>query len=247
MKKDVTICIGTVGYPTFKRCYNSVINVAEKNKNVKDIVIIKDKFPTSSWLNEMRKNTSTQWVLQVDEDMYIDEDSIDELINLAKVKTNKKNIKILNASALLYDIFLETNIGSLKMWNTDSFSLGKFKNVQGSDRQFAKDLSKFGFQNVSMSKVLGKHDSAPSEDIAYFKYKEYVQKLIRYQDKKSGKKFVNFLTKKHKKQNDIISFFALQGGLAGYRFPEQNETKNYLKNKSSEELLLARKKFSKIT
>ena len=79
-----------------------------------------------------------------------------------------------------------------------------------------------------------------------FKYKEYVQKLIRYQDKKSGKKFINFLTKKYKKQNDVISFFALQGGIAGYRFPEQNETKNYLVNKSSIELLDARRKFDKI-
>jgi len=246
MKKDVTICIGTVGYPTFERCYSNVLNIAEKNKNVKDIIVIKDKFPTSSWLNEMRRNISTQWVLQVDEDMYINENSIEQLINLAKVKINKKNIKVLNASALLYDIFLETNIGSLKLWNTDSFSFGEFKNVQGSDRRFAKDLSKFGFQNVSISKVLGEHDSAPSEDIAYFKYKEYVQKLIRYQDKKSGKKFINFLNKKHKKQNDIISFFALQGGVSGYRFPEQNETKNYLKNKESEELFLVRKRFDKL-
>ena len=70
MRKDVTICIGTVGYPTFERCYRSVVKVAENNNNVKGIVIIRDRFPTSSWLNEMRKNTSTQWVLQVDEDLY---------------------------------------------------------------------------------------------------------------------------------------------------------------------------------
>lgn len=246
MRKDITICIGTVGYPTFERCYRQASIVAKKNKNIKDIVVIKDKYPTSSWLNEMRKNIETQWVLQIDEDMYIYENAVDELLNLAKIKTNKKNIKVLNASGLLYDLFLETNIGSLKLWNTDSFNLGRFKNVQGSDRQFAKDLSVHGFENVSISKVLGEHDSAPSEDIAYFKYKEYVQKLIRYQDKKSGKKFINFLTKKHKRQNDPISFFALQGGIAGYRFPEQNETKNYLKNKSSDELYAVRKKFKKI-
>lgn len=246
MRKDVTICIGTVGYPTFNRCYNHVLNASDGNKHVKDIVIIKNKYPTSSWLNDMRKNVSTKWVLQVDEDMYIDKNSIDELISLAKVKTNKHNIKILNASSLLYDIFLETNIGSLKLWNTDSFSFSEFKNVQGSDRRFAKDLEKFGFKNVATSKVLGKHDSAPSEDIAYFKYKEYVQKLIRYQDKKSAKKFINFLTKKHKKNNDIISFFALNGGIAGYRCPDDNKTKNYIKNKNSQELVLIREKFYKL-
>ena len=71
MKKDVTICIGTVGYPTFERCYRQASIVAKKNKNIKDIIVIKDKYPTSSWLNEMRKNIKTQWVLQIDEDMYI--------------------------------------------------------------------------------------------------------------------------------------------------------------------------------
>ena len=60
------------------------------------------------------------------------------------------------------------------------------------------------------------------------------------------KKFINFLTKKHKKQNDAISFFALQGGIAGYRFPDQNETKNYLKNKNSDELYIVKQKFNKI-
>lgn len=246
MRKDVTICIGTVGYPTFERCYKSVKKIAHSDERVRDVVVIKDKFPTSSWLNEMRKNTSTQWVLQVDEDMYLKDNCIEELISLAKIKTNKHNIKVLNASSLLYDLFLETNIGSLKLWNTDAFKLAEFKNVQGSDRQYAKDLEVFGFKNVSTSKVLGRHDSAPSEDIAYFKYMEYVQKIIKYQDKGAGKKFLNFLRKKHIKQDDIISFFALEGGLAGYRFPDETGTKNYLKNKNSKELVNIRKKFNKI-
>ena len=33
MRKDVTICIGTVGYPTFERCHRSVVKVAENNKS----------------------------------------------------------------------------------------------------------------------------------------------------------------------------------------------------------------------
>jgi hypothetical protein len=242
MRKDVTICIGTVGYPTFHRCYSQAKSIYKSDPRVKDLVVIKDRYPTSAWLNEMRTSAETQWILQVDEDMYIYDICIDILLNLSRSHI-KKGKKILNASGLLHDTFLDTKIGSLKLWNVDALQVAEFKDVQGSDRQFAKDAGKHGFQNVEVRKVLGEHDSAPSPEIAYFKYKEYIMKIRRYQNDAAAKNFCKHLAKISKRRGDSIGKLAYEGGLRGLKAPLDSNTKNFTKNMESEELRLVLKKY----
>ena len=216
MKKDITICIGTVGSPTFKKSYSVAKKIANSDTRIKKIVVIKNKYPTSKWLNEMRRSSETTWTLQLDEDMYLYDNSIDKLIKLAQRK-EAKGIKILNASGMLFDLFLKTNIGSLKLWNTAAFGHGVFKNVLGSDRQFAKDLSEIGFFNVATKDILGDHDSAPNIEIAYFKYKEYIEKIIRFQGVSSANRYIFNLKKIYINRRDNISKFAYAGGVEGLR------------------------------
>ncbi len=237
MKKDLDICIGTVGYPTFPKCYSIIKKIAQSDSRVKNIFVIKDKFPTSEWLNEMRRLSQSTWTLQIDEDMYLHENAINDLLELAKNKTNR-GIKVLNASGLLYDLFLNTNIGSLKLWNTEAFKYGSFKNVSGSDRQFAKDLSESGFQNVEISKVLGEHDSAPDERIAFFKYKEYIQKMKKFSNQKSAERFVKHLENIKKKRRDKIGDYAYAGGVLGLKENLDNTTKNFLNNVLTDEIIV---------
>ena len=241
MKKDVTICIGTVGYPTFDKCYKICNNIYKSDDRVKDLVVIKNHYPTSAWLNKMRESCKTTWCLQVDEDMYISKNAIDELLDLAR-KTEGSGKSVLNASGLLFDIFLETNIGSLKLWNTKVFGLAEFKDVQGSDRRFARDATKLGFSNVEIKSVLGRHDSAPSPDIAYFKYREYVAKIKHFQSAEAARKFVSMFKKRHRKKG-IIGIFAYEGAVSGLSRPCNNKTKNYFLNKNSEDLRKIRKKY----
>ncbi len=236
MKKDITVCIGTVGYPTFERCLKRVNEVAEADGRIKKVVVIKNKYPTSAWLNEMRYSCKTTWCLQIDEDMYLHDNAIDELIKLAQ-KSEAKGIKVLNASGLLLDLFLNTNIGSLKLWNTEAFKVAEFKDVKGSDRQFAKDAGKFGFRNVEVHKVLGKHDSAPNPEIAFFKYKEYVEKIKRFEGEQGARRFVRHLKSIRKKRKDVIGDYAFAGGYIGLRSSGEDNTKNYLDNIIDEPLL----------
>jgi len=233
MNYDLCICIGTVGYPTFDKCFNIINNIAKKDSRIKDIHVIKNNFPTSKWLNEMRNISKTSWTLQIDEDMYIYDNCIDELFDL--INNNNKNVNILNASGLLYDLFLDTNIGSIKMWNTDAFKYSSFKDVSGSDREFAKDLAKFNFSNIETKKVLGEHDSAPSKDIAYFKYKEYILKIRKFQGDAAAKKFFIHFKKICNRKGTLISKFALEGAKKGLTANIQNKTKNFYENKNSEE------------
>lgn len=235
----VTICIGTVGSPTFEKCKNTIYKHFKGHRLVEKIVIIKDKSPQSAWLNEMKRHcTDTEWCLQVDEDMYLRPNALDELINLYKLKESK-GIKILNASSLLYDLFLERNIGSLKLWNSEALQKLEFRDVLGGDRDFAKRASKLGFKNVETSLVLGKHDSAPTAAVAFSKYFEYVQKIQKFSGKDKAVKFVNFLKNKYEKdKSNFINKKAYDGGRIGLNKTLKDRSKRSSFKKEKKDIFL---------
>jgi hypothetical protein len=202
---NIIICIGTINRPTFKKCYNLIIKNFSNHKNVKKIEVIKDKRPKSAWLNEMANiSKDYDWCLQVDEDMYLYPNAVDELLNFAKLEKNK-GVKIANASSMLNDLFLNYKVGSLKLWNTEVFKYVNFKDVLGSDRQFADDALKFGFKNIAIDKTLGDHDSAPSPEIAYVKYYEYIEKIFKFNGNQSASNFLSIL-EKNKNKNNIYKY-----------------------------------------
>ena len=243
MKKDITICIGTVGYPTFGKSYKIANKIAQEDPRIRDLVVIRNKYPTSAWLNEMRKSCNTTWCLQLDEDMYLYDNAIDELLSLAR-KNEAKGIKVLNASSLLLDLFLKAPIGSFKLWNTETFKVAEFKDAQGSDRIFAQDAAKYGFANVATKKILGEHDSAPSIEIAYFKYKEYIMKIRKFSTTAKAQSFVKHLEKISKNRKyDLISKFVVEGAKSGMRERATNKTKDYMRNKASKEIIYIKKKY----
>jgi glycosyltransferase involved in cell wall biosynthesis len=213
---SVTICIGTIGSPTFTRCKKIADSIAKKDPRVKRVVVIKNKSPQSAWLNAMREEcVDTKWCLQIDEDMYLHPNALSRLIKLAKSK-EREGIKILNASSLLYDLFLKQKIGSLKLWSSKALQSQSFRNVLGGDRDYAKRAGKNGFRNVSISVVLGDHDSAPNERIAYSKYFEYVQKIRKFRNASSAKSFVRSMKNKHIKENTKIAKAAYKGARDGF-------------------------------
>lgn len=214
-KDSVTICIGTVGSSTFERCKSFVDIMTEGDVRVKDVVVIKNKRPQAAWLNAMRDAcVDTKWCLQVDEDMYLKKDALSRLIDFAE-EAEKKGISVLNASSLLYDIFLRTKIGSLKLWSSKALQQQAFRDTLGGDRDYAKRAFKKGFSNIELPVVLGDHDSAPTELVAYNKYFEYVQKIRKFKNLGSAKNFVNFLKKKHASEGTKITAAAYNGAKSG--------------------------------
>ena len=219
MKKDkVTICIGTIGSPTFDKCNEIIIKNFKDHPAVDKIVVIKNKRPQSAWLNEMRRVCSdTEWCLQVDEDMYLYSNALDELIKLYK-RREAKGTNILNASSLLYDLFLETKIGSLKLWSSKALQAIEFKDTLGGDRDFAKRASKLGFKNVEAAIVLGDHDSAPTAAIAFSKYYEYVQKIKKFEGVPGAERFTRNLKRKYDKDKaNYVNKKAYDGAKCGLR------------------------------
>lgn len=222
MEDKVIICIGTVGRPTFKKCYGIIDKFFKNHKNVKKIEIIRNKMPRSEWLNRMSElSVDYDWCLQVDEDMYLYPDALDKLLNFA-IDNKKNGVKICNASCMLKDLFLNEKIGSLKIWNTDVFKYVKFKNVLGSDREFFKDALNFGFKNISIDNILADHDSAPTPEIAYKKYYEYIKKINNFNGYDSAKNFINTLEKINIKKNNNITKMALKGAIDGLGEFEKN-------------------------
>lgn len=226
MKDSVTICIGSIGAPTLSRCQDAVKNIAKKDDRVKKIALIKDEAPQSAWLNKMREECrGTKWCLQVDEDMYLYNNALSALISFAN-KKEASGVNILNASSLLYDLFLGRNIGSLKLWSSAALQSQEFRDVLGGDRDYARRAKKNGFKNVETNKVLGDHDSAPTCDIAYKKYFEYVNKLKKFKSDASAVDFSNYLKKKYLKEKSIICKSAYFGALDGVDSVPISKSKN---------------------
>ena len=215
MTNSVTICIGTIGSPTFDRCRKTVEGIARKDSRVKSVVVIRDKKPQSAWLNEMRLQCkNTKWCLQVDEDMYLKSFALDKLISFA-TKVEANGGQILNVSSLLYDLFLEEKIGSLKLWSSEALQRVDFRDTLGGDRDIAKRARLLGYSNFSIDVVLGKHDSAPSASIAFSKYYEYTQKIRKFKSEESARKFSRMLKKKWEKDGSYISKKAYDGSKHG--------------------------------
>jgi hypothetical protein len=208
---NIVICIGTIGSPTFDKCKRSVDKIAKNNPLIKDVVIIRDKKPQSEWLNTMRLAAlDAEWCLQVDEDMYLYDNCINILYQKA-VEEKNKGKKILNVSSFLYDLFLETKIGSLKLWSTDVFRILDFRDVLGGDRDYARRAHELGYRNISIKNILGDHDSAPTPSIAFKKYFEYTQKIRKFSGDEEAIKFNLSLKLKYDRKKDYITKKALDG------------------------------------
>jgi hypothetical protein len=212
---SVTICIGTIGSPTFGRCKETVDIIAKEDPRVKRIVVIRNKAPQAAWLNQMRHECSdTKWCLQVDEDMYLKSSALKKLLVFAQ-KIEEKGHNILNVSSLLYDLFLERKIGSLKLWDSQALQELEFRDTLGGDRDFAKRAKLLGYSNFSINVVLGEHDSAPNPSVAFSKYYEYTQKIRKFRSEDSARKFSNTLRAKWKRDGKYISKKAYDGSKHG--------------------------------
>ena len=215
MSDSVTICIGTIGSSTFDKCKRRVNIIKSKSPMVKKVVVIKNMRPQSAWLNQMRVECSdTKWCLQVDEDMYLKARALARLLDFAQ-KVEKKGHNILNVSSLLYDLFLEERIGSLKLWSSQALQELEFRDTLGGDRDFSKRAKLLGYGSFSIDAVLGDHDSAPNPSVAFSKYYEYTQKLRKFGSEQSARKFSDSLRKKWKRDGDYISKKAYDGSKHG--------------------------------
>jgi hypothetical protein len=203
MKKDVIICIGTIGSPTFDKSYSIAKSIKKRYKNVKKIEVIEGYSPQCSWLNEMIvRSQGYTWCLQLDEDMYLKENAIKVLLNKARERESE-GVGVGVIHGMLWDIFLEQQIGSLKLWRTKILKKFQFEDILGSDRKVVTGIKKKGYQTVSISDILGDHDSAPTVEIGQKKYFEYVQKIRKFNGEDKALAFIESLKKKNKDESII--------------------------------------------
>lgn len=249
MKKGkVTICIGTVGSPTFKKCKDIIYKNFSNHPAVDKVIIIKNKSPQSEWLNEMRKACSdTEWCLQVDEDMYLYPNALDELIKIYK-RNFLNGVKVLNASSFLYDLFLERKIGSLKLWSSQALQRLEFRDMLGGDRDYADRALRLGYKNVATKLVLGDHDSAPTAAIAFSKYFEYTQKIMKFSSREKAEDFVKSLKYKYEKdKKNYINKKAYDGAKTALNKKIKNKSKrSFCQSKKEKKILDINEYFDKI-
>jgi hypothetical protein len=196
-RRGIVVCIGTVGRPTFGRCYKQVMELKKRDPRIKKVVVIKDQPSQAAWLNKMiEESAGHEWCLQVDEDMYINPDAIIKLTSLVR-RESASGARILNASGLLFDLFLKHNVGSLKIWNVKNLSRFRFNDVLGCDRDMARQGVAAGLSCVSFDEVLGSHDSSPTIAIGSEKYKTYIEKISKFDSLDKAERFIEDMHSKY--------------------------------------------------
>jgi hypothetical protein len=126
---------------------------------------------------------------------------------------------------LLHDLFLETSIGSLKLWSAEALQALEFRDVLGGDRDFAKRAKQLGYKNVETKDILGFHDSAPNASIAFKKYFEYTQKIRKFSGDDHAKRFNVFLKNKYLKNKSFINKKAYDGSSIALSKAIKNKSK----------------------
>ena len=204
MKKDIVICIGTIGGPTFNRCYSNIKRLQSIDSRIKRICVVENVKPQCAWLNQMvLESQSNTWCLQIDEDMYINDKAINTLLKIA-AKKESHGVGVGLAHGMLWDLFLEQPVGSLKLWRSKILRKFEFKDVLGSDRGVVNGIVKRGYKVAKTSDILGDHDSAPTIEIAQKKYYEYIQKIKKFDGIEKAERFLKYL-KRNQKHPDIIA------------------------------------------
>jgi hypothetical protein len=144
---DITAVVLTTGEETTQRAVDSV---KKQTLPPEEIIIIKNITPFHKALNLGASRVKTEFFVQVDSDMILDENCLEALR-----KCMMKDVGI--AVGHLRDPLIG-RVSSIKMFRKKCFEKVQFKDSISSDTDFAKDISQCGWKTVFALRFIDKTD-----------------------------------------------------------------------------------------
>ncbi len=136
---DITAVVLTIGEKTTKRAIDSLKKQAVLPK---EIIIIRDITPFHKALNLGASNVKTEFFIQVDSDMILDENCLKDL---RKYMTENVGIAIGQLRDSLMGV-----ITGVKMFRKKCFEKVQFKNSISPDTDFYVDIEKHGWTQIHL-------------------------------------------------------------------------------------------------
>ena len=142
---DITAVLLTIGEETTQRAIDSV---KKQTLPPQEIIIIENVTPFHKALNLGASRVKTEFFIQVDSDMILDENCLEDLR-----KCMVKNVGI--AVGHLRDPLIG-RVSSIKMFRKECFEKVQFKNLISPDTDFRNDILPYGWTTVYALRFFGK-------------------------------------------------------------------------------------------
>lgn len=139
MMSDITAVVLTIGEETTQRALDSL-----KRQTVlpEEIIVIRDVTPFHKALNLGASKVQTEFFIQVDSDMILDENCLEDLRG-HMIEDNNLGIVV----GPLRDTLVEL-ISGVKMFRKKCFEKIQFKNSVSPDTDFYNDIEKYGWKCI---------------------------------------------------------------------------------------------------
>jgi hypothetical protein len=210
---DLTIFIITIDNEyhnnyEFNKCYEAI---KEKDK----INIIKNIYPMSEAFNEMIIRCQTKYFIQVDDDMILNENSINKMYEAIINEDNKCFMLCFKLEDPEFG-----KISGIKIYNHDIIKNYRFKNDVNFDVLFNKEVSNDGYHYKTINEIMGTHGQYRDDFGLFRKYATYAclsHKPLEW----NGSKWFNNIIAKHfynfnkygLSKKDLMRNFAISYGL----------------------------------
>lgn len=168
LKNKITFCLMYCGEETLNECLKSI----EPFK--KDIVWqeVCNVTPQTKALNQMLTQVNTEYLVPLDADMILNQNSFDRILNAIKLHENNKNWHSILFP--LWDTFTDRKILALKVLRMDIIKNFLFKESRTPDIIHFHDLKNAGYVAITEDEPIGFH-VVKGKYFSYMKYKDVYQ------------------------------------------------------------------------
>jgi hypothetical protein len=211
--RDVTAVVLTLGEETTRRAIRSL---EIQSVPPKEIIVIRDVTPFHKAINLGASKVKTEFFMQVDADMVLDENCLEELR-----KAMGENVGI--AMGALRDPLMGIEAG-IKMFRKKCFEDVQFRNSISPDTDFYRDIGKYGWKlfcvlNVSYADsssklwpTFGEHRPQYTEPYTYSRY-YVVGKRYRYRKDWEGLQWRFQQLQKCSQQYSLVAQIGMAHGI----------------------------------
>jgi hypothetical protein len=192
--------------PNYEKCIDSL-----NNQTIKfNLDIIKDCHPMGVAFQEMINRCQTDYYIQVDEDMILDNNSIEVLYN-SILSSDPKTAMVCYK---LKDVHLNRGIDGIKIYKFSIFNLFPYNiNVLSCEMEQLDRLKKAGYNYKRCSQIIGLHCPLWTKETIFERYYNYIDKYKKF-GSKNYTFLLNNLLKIFLETPNQLNLYAFIGGLA---------------------------------
>lgn len=226
LNKITVFVISTENNPNYNACIDALKKQTIKFK----LDIIKNYCPLSKAFQEMINRCTTEYYIEVDEDMILAPNGIEKMYN----SINHTEDKISMAVHKLHDVHLNFNIYGIKIYKHRIFKNYPYNQQHPSCEVEQLDrMKKDGYSYLTISEIIGTHSPYWNNELIFERYYNLMEKFKLYHYdwlEKVPVNLWNILKQNPTKQN----LFALTGALSSILSDKTMECEKNMQTKQKD-------------